>query len=169
MGAAQDHYRARTWRVLYIARVNACYWRAVLARRHRWGLAIQVAGPIAVFAITASPTVLDIMRDPTLLIGLVVLIATLGESLRTSIQIRRTEDHCRQWSELSHDAESLWDEGENMGWDRPSLEAVLARLDARERQYQATELESPNRNLLNYCDRQVEQQLQHRVPHEGDI
>jgi hypothetical protein len=164
----RQHRRAEAWQVVYIARVNVCYWKAVLAKRRRQSMTLRCALPLLVFTLTISPVVSPIAWNPALLAASLTLAASLGREFLVSARTTRLKNYCRQWSELLHDAELLWREGDDLGWGQRHLAAQIERLSARMRSFQADELESPNTQILVNCERELYKGLGLPFPaHEG--
>jgi hypothetical protein len=155
----KEHRRSETWQIVYISRLNVCYWKAILKRRQRRSLNLKCGVPVVVFALTISPFISPIPWNPAIIAALLTLTVSLGTIFLVNAKTTRVKSYCRQWSELLHDSELLWREGDDLGWGRQHVLPEIERLGARMRSYQASEFECPDRQLIVQCERELHNQL----------
>lgn len=158
----KKHRRNRAWHLAHISRLNACYWKKVQTQRQRVSVGLNSGVLLLVFLIAVSPSILAIKWNPALLTASMTFVAALLVAFPVKSRMNRAKDYSKQWSELRHDSELLWDEGDHRGWGREHAGEELARLDARMREYQAAEREQQNTRIVVECERELYEQR--RVP-----
>lgn len=150
--------RHEAWQLRYVSLLNSIYWPKIICSRKRkqriYVVLIVVLG--ALITITVQ------------LFGSWILAAASGgmtvllSILRFCVETADTKDAKRsyeRWSELCSDADRLWDKGERNGWRKNDLEQRIAELSERERQYQSSEYEGQQNELVRECQRQVNEIL----------
>ena len=144
-GSTHTHRRKRVWQTVYIGRLNVCYWKKTLKKRESISVVLKCVVAVVVFGLTVSPLLFSIGWGPALVSALITLVLSFGGIFVVNARTTKVREYCRQWSELRHDAEVLWQEGEDLGWNRKIVVNQMERLDGRMRAYQANELEDPKR------------------------
>jgi hypothetical protein len=86
------------------------------------------------------------------LVGLLATVITRATSERTVSRLAR---YFERWSELGHDAQDLWQEGERFRWAGTQVAKNLERLTERERNYHSQEYDAPNARILEECQREL--------------
>src|SRR6266536_5665253 len=96
------HRRSRAWQLRFISRLNACYWKAVLAKVESRSLKIRCGLPVVGFGVTIFPVIFAITWNPAIIAALISLTASMAGIGLTNARANRIKNYCRQWSELSH-------------------------------------------------------------------
>ncbi len=164
---ASEHRRKRTWKIRYTSRINECYWKRVHSRRELRANVLKCVLALAVFGVSISPVFLPIGWGPAIATAAVALVGTIGGHFYSNVRTARVQAYCRQWSELFHDADTLWDEGETRGWGRSHMESGVDRLNSRMGEYQKHEMEDQNNRLVDQCQREFYRNLNAAYPPDG--
>ncbi len=163
----KDHRRQRAWQTVYFSRLNACYWKKILAHRQRVWVWLIWAAALVVLLIAVSPFVLGIAWNPALITAGITFGAALLGAFPISAQRNQAIAYSKQWCELRHDSELLWQEGDDLGWSRQNVIAQLERLDARRREYEANEREQQDTRIVVECERDLYEQQGLPFPSQG--
>lgn len=157
--------RNQAWNLWLLARLNSCYWQdmnTLAAKRAR-----QINNSALATGIVAAA-----MGRAFEGFGLAVGTACLtgfSQILRGKISEKmteRTRRYFERWTCLRHDAETVWNRGETLGWGCQDVQRDLAVLREQERQYHSQEVEAPNKNVLESCQRRLWEELGVPYPEE---
>ncbi len=148
--------RTRAWELSLLCRLNVKYWRIMLDRKRRANRIAQFA-PVA--AGTLGGVVVKLWGYPWLQAGIPPVVGLVGGPLLSLLgfaqAVWRFRAYFQRWSELCHDAEDLWTEGETCGWGGTRVGGTLERLKERERLYHSQEYDKPVLHLLDQCQREL--------------
>jgi len=164
---SHENRRQRAWEVRYICRLNECYWKRIFHSRRSRLFWFHCIWPIVVFCVLVSPTAFDFEWNPAIVLGLLSLAISLVTEFGLGKRTERLRSYCRDWSELAHDGNILWREGEDRGWGRETVISQLSRLETRMCTSQANELEHPNNSILIECERELYEERGLPFPRQG--
>lgn len=148
------------WNLLYVARVNVCYWKSIIERHHKrcrlaefCAAGIGLIASILIFVANSDWTTAVIPAISSF------LIAVVGSPLGKLWKPSEPKIGHERWSELTSEVEALWRHGEERGWEEQDITSRTAVLVEREKQYQAHEYLNPQRKVLEKCEAQVHSEL----------
>jgi len=152
--------RPDAWNVLFVAKVNVCYWKSLIELYEKWRRCAQyVASGIGLIA--AIIVYIANRNGVTTVVTAIsaFLIAVIGGPYVNRERTSEAKWGHRRWSELCSEAEALWRHGEERGWGDSDMTARTAALVEREKQYHAHEYHNEKALVLSDCEARVQSDM----------
>jgi hypothetical protein len=149
----KDRRRKECFRLRYTSLLNVFYWQEMVSRRRRKRALLRFGIGTAGAVVSAIIYFLD-QKWSTCCSAVAALLTVAFTIWWEGQDVKSAELGHGTWSELNHDADKLWREGEDGGWTA-KLDEKLGRLDERAKHNQMSEKEPDDDQLILKCETRV--------------
>ncbi len=162
--------RNEAWQLWLKSRLNVIYWQKII-RRTKATVSKVINWILIVCAI--GTVLAKLFGQPWVQSGLLIAIGVVVQILRAQISekaIGATALTYSRWSDQRHDAERTWNEGEQLGFDRPDGKKQVLQLRERDKMFHSLELDGPDRAVLHESQQELWKELgvEYDTPLEED-
>lgn len=151
--------RNEAWQLWLRGRLNVIYWQKMIRRTKRKISRVF----LWVFIVCAIGTVsAKLLGQPWVLSGLPIAVGLVVQILRARISEKAIAEYAltySRWSDQRHDAERIWNAGEQLGFGGFDVERQVLQLRERDKLFQSLELDEPDGAVLHESQRELWKEL----------